>query len=78
MLTRSKLKLMTQFQWGVVAYVASFAVVLVLPLLVYSPEPGEYRPEQESLALRVFIILQNAVLWLFLAGLCFIFRYVLF
>ena len=70
LLTRSKLQLMRQFQWGVGAYVVSFAVVIVLPLLLYSPNT----PDQDNLAMRIVIILQNLVLWGFLVALCFIFR----
>jgi len=54
---RSKVRLMKQFQWGVAAYVAAKAAVILLP------------------ALKTIYILQNCVRWLFLAALCWIFRY---
>ena len=65
---RTKLTLMTQFQWGVATYVVSTAAALLLPLFLYS------RPDQQTTAVRAVLVLQNLVLWLFLGVLCFIFR----
>ena len=65
---RTKLGLMTQFQWGVGTYVVCTAAALLLPLFLFS------RPEQQATAVRAVLILQNLVLWGFLAVLCFIFR----
>ena len=65
---RTKLGLMTQFQWGVGTYVVCTAAALLLPLFLYS------RPDQQATAVRAVLILQNLVLWGFLAVLCFIFR----
>jgi len=64
---RSKVRLMKQFQWGVAAYVAAKAAVILLPALVWV-EPGDA-------AIKTIYILQNCVRWLFLAALCWIFRY---
>ena len=64
---RSKVRLMKQFQWGVAAYVAAKAAVILLPSKDWV-EPGDT-------ALKTIYILQNCVLWLFLAALCWIFRY---
>ena len=64
---RSKVRLMKQFQWGVAAYVAAKAAVILLPALVWV-EPGDA-------AIETIYILQNCVRWLFLAALCWIFRY---
>ncbi len=66
---RSKVRLMKQFQWGVAAYVAAKAAVILLPALVWV-EPGDA-------AIETIYILQNCVRWLFLAALCWIFRYLL-
>ncbi|KAA6425595.1 MAG: hypothetical protein FRX49_04492 [Trebouxia sp. A1-2] len=63
---RSKVRLMKQFQWGVAAYVAAKAAVILLPALVWV-EPGDA-------AIKTIYILQNCVRWLFLAALCWIFR----
>lgn len=63
---RSKVRLMKQFQWGVAAYVAAKAAVILLPALVWV-EPGDA-------AIKTIYILQNCVKWLFLAALCWIFR----
>ena len=65
---RTKLGLMMQFQWGVGTYVVCTAAALLLPLFLFS------RPEQQATAVRAVLILQNLVLWGFLAVLCFIFR----
>ena len=63
---RSKVRLMKQFQWGVAAYVAAKAAVVLLPALVWA-QPGDA-------AIKTIYILQNCVRWLFLAALCWIFR----
>ena len=63
---RSKVRLMKQFQWGVAAYVAAKAAVVLLPALVWA-QPGDA-------AIKTIYILQNYVRWLFLAALCWIFR----
>ncbi|MCJ1297925.1 hypothetical protein MMC08_000714 [Hypocenomyce scalaris] len=58
---RSKVRLMKQFQWGVAAYVAAKAAVILLPALVWV-EPGDA-------AIKTIYILQNCVRWIFLAAL---------
>lgn len=65
---RRKVQLMRQFSWAAAICVTCYVVALVLPLFYYN-KPGE-----EDTAVRVVLILWNCVLWLFLAGLCFIFR----
>lgn len=67
-MNRTKITLMQQFRWAAFVCVACYIVALVLPLFYYS-EPGE-----EDTAVLVVLILWNCVRWLFLAGLCFIFR----
>ena len=66
---RTKVQLMKQFQWGVAADVAAKAAVILLPALVWANAPDA--------ATKTIHILQNCVLWLFLAALCWIFRYLL-
>ena len=67
---RTKVTLMKQFSWAAAACVACYVVALILPLFYFS-QPGE-----EDTAVLVVLILWNCVRWLFLAGLCFIFRWV--
>ena len=65
---RSKVTLMRQFSWAAAVCVTCYVVALVLPLFYFS-QPGD-----EDTAVLVVLILWNCVRWLFLAGLCFIFR----
>ena len=67
---RHKVLLMQQFSWAAAVCVACYVVALVLPLFYYS-QPGE-----EDTAVLVVLILWNCVRWIFLAGLCYIFRFV--
>ena len=62
----SKVRLLRQFSYGVIAYVVATALVVLLPIFV-SSAPGEE-------AVRVVLVLQNVVLWVFMAGLAWIFR----
>ncbi len=66
---RSKVQLMKQFQWGVAGYVAAKAAVILGPAIVWANGP--------DVATKTIYILQDCVLWLFLAALCWIFRYLL-
>lgn len=66
---RTKVLLMKQFSWAAAVCVVCYVAALIVPLFYYS-EPGE-----EDTAVLVVLILWNCVRWLFLAGLCFIFRY---
>lgn len=65
---RSKLRLMSQFMFGVGGYIVARIAAILLPLFLIN-EPG-----QEDLAVRIVLILENIVLWAFLAALAFIFR----
>ena len=62
----SKVRLLRQFSYGVIAYVVATALVVLLPIFV-SSAPGEE-------AVRVVLVMQNVVLWVFMAGLAWIFR----
>ena len=62
----SKVRLLRQFSYGVIAYVVATALVVLLPIFV-SSAPGEE-------AVRVVLVMQNIVLWVFMAGLAWIFR----
>ena len=62
----SKILLLKQFSYGVIAYVVATAVVVLLPIFVTSA-PGEQ-------AVRVVLVMQNVVLLIFLGGLAWIFR----
>lgn len=62
----AKILLLKQFSYGVIAYVVATAVVVLLPIFVTSA-PGEQ-------AVRVVLVMQNIVLFVFLAGLAWIFR----
>lgn len=61
-----KIRILKHFSWGVGGYVISTAVVLLLPAFV-SNQPGEE-------AVRVVLIGQNLVLWVFMGSLAWIFR----
>lgn len=62
----AKIRLLKQFQIGVIAYVLATAAVVLLPIFV-SNKPGKE-------AFWAVLILQNLVLWGFMASLAFIFR----
>lgn len=63
---RSKLLLMQRFNFGVAAYIIMTAGVLLLPMFVGT--------NSGTIAVRIWLVGQNAVLWLFLAVMCWIFR----
>ena len=63
----SKIRLLRQFSYGVIGYVIATALVVLLPIFVTSA-PGEE-------AVRAVLIMQNVVLFLFMAGLAWIFRW---
>ncbi|BDA47005.1 hypothetical protein COCOBI_09-4600 [Coccomyxa sp. Obi] len=65
---RSKLRLMSQFMFGVGGYIIARIAAILLPLFFVN------QPGQEDLAIRIVLILENVVLWAFLAALAFIFR----
>ena len=62
----SKITLLRQFSYGVIAYVVATALVVLLPIFVTS-QPGEE-------AIRVVLVMQNVVLFVFMGGLAWIFR----
>lgn len=62
----TKITLLRQFSYGVIAYVVATALVVLLPIFVTSA-PGEQ-------AIKVVLILQNIVLFAFMGGLAWIFR----
>lgn len=62
----SKITLLRQFSYGVIAYVVATALVVLLPIFVTSA-PGEQ-------AIKVVLIMQNVVLFGFMGGLAWIFR----
>lgn len=66
---RSKLRLMSQFMFGVGGYIVARIAAILLPLFFVN------QPGQEDLAIRIVLILENVVLWAFLAALAFIFRF---
>lgn len=59
---REKLRLISAFSWGVSAYVIASVAVIVLPAFV--PSVVDF----------VIVLLQNAVLWVFVAALLVVFR----
>lgn len=66
---RSKLRLMSQFMFGVGGYIVARIAAILLPLFFVN------QPGQEDLAIRIVLILENVVLWAFLAALAYIFRW---
>lgn len=62
----SKITLLRQFSYGVIAYVVATALVVLLPIFVTSA-PGEQ-------AIKVVLVMQNVVLFGFMSGLAWIFR----
>ncbi len=66
---RSKLRLMSQFMFGVGGYIVARIAAILLPLFFVN------QPGQEDLAIRIVLILENVVLWAFLAALAYIFRF---
>jgi hypothetical protein len=69
---RSKLQLMNQFMFGVGGYIIARIAAILLPLFFVN------QPGQEDLAIRIVLILENIVLWGFLAALAYIFRWLRF
>ena len=57
-----------QFMFGVGGYIVARVLAILLPLFFVN------QPGQEDLAIRVVLILENIVLWGFLAALAYIFR----
>lgn len=58
-----------QFMFGVGGYIIARVLAILLPLFFVN------QPGQEDLAIRIVLILENFVLWGFLATLAYIFRY---
>ena len=61
-----------QFMFGVGGYIIARVLAILLPLFFVN------QPGQEDLAIRIVLILENIVLWGFLAALAYIFRSVHF
>ena len=57
-----------QFMFGVGGYIVARVLAILLPLFFVN------QPGQEDLAIRIVLILENIVLWGFLAALAYIFR----
>ena len=57
-----------QFMFGVGGYIIARVLAILLPLFFVN------QPGQEDLAIRIVLILENIVLWGFLAALAYIFR----
>ena len=60
--------LLMQFMFGVGGYIVARVLAILLPLFFVN------QPGQEDLAIRIVLILENIVLWGFLAALAYIFR----
>lgn len=59
--------LLRYFNYGVIAYMASWFAATLLPLFLYSPG-------QEDTAVHVMLMLENLARCVFLAVLCWVFR----
>lgn len=63
----AKIRLLKQFSFGVAFYALSTFAVIIVPVFIAPNVPGET-------VMRVVLILQNVVYWLFMLGLAYIFR----